>query len=87
MIPNGPAKGVITFSFDEESKKDVYDLGYTLSDGSLITVWTKKFPSDLTPQQVNTLQIGLRVLDASQLGQISVKAEVIAFAKTVIGKL
>ncbi|MDD5226802.1 MAG: hypothetical protein PHV97_06460, partial [Candidatus Omnitrophica bacterium] len=79
---NGNAKGVVTFSFDEESKKDVYDLGYTLSQGSSITVWTKKFPADLTGAQVNTLEFGLRALEASQLSQLSVKAEVIGASNT-----
>ncbi|MFA7255915.1 MAG: hypothetical protein WC133_07495, partial [Candidatus Omnitrophota bacterium] len=82
VINNGSAKGVITFSFDEESKKDVYDLGYTLSDGSSITVWTKKFPADLTATQVNTLEFGLRALEASQLSQLSIKAEVVGSANT-----
>ena len=79
---DGEAKGVITFSFDEESKKDVYDLGYTLSSGSSITVWTKKFPADLTGAQVNTLEFGLRALEASQLNQLSINAEVIGSANT-----
>jgi len=82
VIPNGSAKGVITFSFDEESKKDVFDLGYTLLAGSSITVWTKKFPADLTGAQVNTLEFGLRALEASQLNQLSIKAEVIGAAGT-----
>ncbi|MFA5167631.1 MAG: hypothetical protein WC530_03775 [Candidatus Omnitrophota bacterium] len=79
---NGSAKGVITFSFDEGSKKDVYDFGYTLSEGSSITVWTKKFPADLTGAQVNTLEFGLRTLEASQLTQLLIKAEVIGTANT-----
>ena len=79
---NGSAKGVITFSFDEESKKDVYDLGYTLAQGSSITVWTKKFPADLTGAQVNTLEFGLRALEASQLNELSIKAEVIGTTNT-----
>ena len=72
----GSSKGVITFSFDEESKKDVYDLGYTLVDGSAITVWAKKFPPELAMAQLNTFEIGLRALDPSQLNQISIKAEI-----------
>jgi len=82
VINNGSAKGDITSSFDEESKKDVYDLGYTLSAGSSITVWTKKFPAELTGAQVNTLEFGLRALEASQLNQISIKAEVIGESGT-----
>jgi cyclic beta-1,2-glucan synthetase len=79
---DGSSKGVITFSFDEEAKKDVYDLGYTLAEGSSITVWTKKFPADLTGAQVNTIEFGLRALEASQLGQLSIKAEIIGSTNT-----
>ena len=82
VLNTGSSKGVITFSFDEESKKDVYDLGYTLVDGAPITVWTKKFPSDLTSAQVNTLEIGLRALDAAQLNKISIKLEILGASGT-----
>jgi cyclic beta-1,2-glucan synthetase len=87
VLPTGTSKGVITFSFDEESKKDVYDLGYTLEGGAPITVWTKKFPSDLTAAQVNTLEIGLRALDPSQLNNISIHMEIIGASNTQVLKL
>ncbi|HNX69342.1 MAG TPA: hypothetical protein PKI45_07635 [Candidatus Omnitrophota bacterium] len=76
VSPAGTAKGTVTFSFDEEAKKDVYDLGYTLPAGSSLTVWTKKFPADLVATQVNTIAFGLRALDPAQLNQISLKAEI-----------
>ncbi|MFH0985223.1 MAG: hypothetical protein V1882_06770, partial [Candidatus Omnitrophota bacterium] len=78
----GSAKGDITFSFDEESKKDVFDFGYSLTDGSSLTVWTQKFPADLTGAQVNTLEFGLRALEASQLNQVAVRAEVVGTSGT-----
>ena len=82
VLPAGEAKGTITFSFDEEAKKDVYDLGYTLTPGSSLNVWTKKFPADLTAAQVNTLTIGLRSLDPSQLNQLAIRMEVIGTLNT-----
>jgi cyclic beta-1,2-glucan synthetase len=82
VIHNGTSKGVITFSFDEEAKKDVYDLGYTLADGSSITVWTKKFPADLIGANVNTLEFGLRALEASQLNKLEIKAELVGSSNT-----
>ncbi|HOW88285.1 MAG TPA: hypothetical protein PKV84_06495 [Candidatus Omnitrophota bacterium] len=75
VINTGSSKGVITFSFDEEAKKDVYDLGYTLEDGAAITVWAKKFPAGLASANLNTFEIGLRLLDPEQLNQVSIKAE------------
>lgn len=75
VVTDGQAKGSITFSFDEEVRKDVYDLGYLLPEGGSITVWTKEFPSDLNEAQVNTIQIGLRALSAAQLNRTSIKAE------------
>ena len=82
VLSDGDAKGTITFSFDEEAKKDVYDLDYTLAPGSSIDVWTKKFPADLTAAQVNTLDIGLRSLEPSQLNQIAIRLEVIGTLNT-----
>ncbi len=82
VLNTGASKGVVTFSFDEEAKKDVYDLGYTLVDGAPITIWTKKFPSDLIAAQVNTLGIGLRALDAAQLSEVLIQVEVIGAANT-----
>jgi cyclic beta-1,2-glucan synthetase len=87
VLNNGSAKGVITFSFDEESKKDVYDLGYTLPEGSSMTVWTKKFPADLTGAQVNTLEFGLRALEASQLSRLAIRAELVGSSGTQTMKL
>ena len=84
VLTFGEAKGNITFSFDEEAKKDVYDLGYTLTPGSSLNVWTKKFPADLTAAQVNTLRIGLRSLDPAQLNQIAIRLEVIGAANTQV---
>lgn len=75
VIPTAGAKASITFSFDEEAKKDVYDVGYTLPKGSEIRIWTKKFPAGLTAAQINTLTVGFRALSSAQLGQIAVRAE------------
>jgi len=82
VSPSGSAKGDMTSSFDEESKKDIYDLGYTLPEGSSITVWTKKFPAELTGAQMNTIEFGLRALEASQLTQLSITAEVVGATHT-----
>ena len=75
VTPAGAAKGSVNFSFDEDAKKDVFDLGYTIAQGSSLNVWTRKFPADLTAAQVNTIDIGLRVLDAAQLRKIDIQAE------------
>ncbi len=82
VSPVGAAKSSVNFSFDEEAKRDVLDLGYTLAQGSSLNVRTKKFPSDLTAAQVNTIDIGFRVLDAAQLSKIAVKAEIQGTAGT-----
>ena len=72
----GSAKGTITFSFDEEAKKDVYDVGYSLPQGSELRFWTKKFPAGLTAANINTVVFGFRALNPSQLSRIAVRAEI-----------
>ncbi|MBU9889451.1 MAG: hypothetical protein KTQ49_06255, partial [Candidatus Omnitrophica bacterium] len=76
VLATGAAKGTITFSFDEEAKQDVYDLGYTLPQGSELRIWTRKFPAGLTPDGVNTVAFGFRAVDAVQLGRLNVRAEI-----------
>ncbi len=72
----GTAKGTITFSFDEDAKKDVYDVGYSLPQGSEIRIWTKKFPAGLTAANINTVIVGFRALNPSQLSRLAVRAEI-----------
>lgn len=72
----GEAKGSVTFSFDDEARKDVYDLSYSLTPGASVIVWAHKFPSELTALQLNTIDIGLRAFKPSQLSEIAIKAEI-----------
>lgn len=82
VTATGSAKGTITFSFDEEAKKDVYDLGYTLPQGSELRVWTKKFPAGLTAANFNTVNLGFRAINPAQLGQLSIRTELRGTAGT-----
>lgn len=82
ITTDGIAKGSITVSFDDEARKDIYDLSYTLSRGSSLRVWTRKFPSDVAVTQTNTIELGFRMSQPSQLRQVAVQAEIVGTRHT-----
>ena len=72
----GPAVGDVTSENDDDAKKEVLKFDYSIFNGSIIGLWTKNFPSNLTANAVDAVRIGVKVPDPEQLRQISVKLEI-----------
>src|SRR3989338_6410519 len=72
----GPGQGRISRASDETAMHDVVQFNYALPKSSVIGVWTKSFPRELTTKTVEAIQIRVKVPQAAQTQQISVKVEV-----------
>lgn len=69
------AQGSLMPTFDETSKKDVLELDYSLNKNASARVWVKDFPSALGKDSVNTVKIGVKIPEAGQVNQISIRIE------------
>ncbi len=76
MFNIGPAQGIPTVIFDEAVEKDVVKFDYTAPKGTYVGLWTQGYPTELTPKTVDAVRIGVRVPEAEQLDQVSVKVEI-----------
>ncbi len=72
----GPAEGNLSRTFDESVKKEILKFEYSAPKGTVIGIWTKNFPTELTATQVNTVKIGVMVADPEQAHQITVAIEI-----------
>jgi cyclic beta-1,2-glucan synthetase len=72
----GTARGSVMPTFDEAAGKDILEFDYHLSKGSSIRAWGRNFPLELAGPGINTVKVGLRLLDSVQAKQISIALEV-----------
>ena len=72
----GPAQGTEGRSFDETIEKNVLKFDYSMPKGSVIGVWTQRFPPELGSDAVDAVRIGVRVPNPEQLQQVFVKVEI-----------
>lgn len=76
MFNIGPAVGDVTSEPDEDAKKDVLKFDYSIFNGSIVGVWTKTFPTEINASVVDAVKFAVKVPEAAQLGQVSVKLEI-----------
>src|SRR3989338_3153672 len=71
----GPGQGRISRASDEDVPHDVVQFNYAFPKSSVIGVWSKRFPRELTTQTVEAIQIRVKVPQAAQAKQLAVKVE------------
>ncbi len=72
----GDSQGTVSVEFDEALGKDIWKFDYTVPQGSVVGVWSKSFPAELTSASADAARIGVKVPNASQLAQTAVKVEI-----------
>ena len=72
----GPGQGRISRASDDAVPHDVVQFNYAFPKSSVIGVWSKSFPRDLSRKTVEAIQIRVKVPQTDQTRQISVKVEV-----------
>ncbi len=70
------SKGTVTSTFDEAMGKDVIELDYVLPQKGSVKLWTKDYPETLTGEVINTVKLGIRLLDDAQAKSISTQLEI-----------
>ncbi|MDP3703425.1 MAG: hypothetical protein Q8R78_03470 [Candidatus Omnitrophota bacterium] len=72
----GPGQGRISRASDDTVPHDVVQFNYAFPKSSVIGVWSKSFPRELTTKTVEAIQIRVKVPQATQARQVAVKVEV-----------
>ena len=72
----GPGQGTEKRSFDETIEKNVLKFDYSMPKGSVMGVWTQRFPLELEADAVDAVKIGVKVPNPEQLRQVFVKVEI-----------
>ena len=72
----GESQASVERAFDSGLGKDVLKLDYSVPKGSAAGVWTKGYPAELARDVIDIVSVGVKVADAQQASQISVKLEV-----------
>src|SRR3989338_407102 len=69
----GAGQGRISRASDESVPHDIVQFNYAFPKSSVIGVWSKGFPRELTTKTVEAIHIRVKVPQASQAKQLAVK--------------
>ncbi len=76
VIPSGDAKGNMTATYDEGSRKDVLDASYTLQADSSLVFRAGNFPAGIDKINASAIRAGIHLFKPEQTSQITVLVEI-----------
>lgn len=72
----GSAEGFVSISFEDSLNKNVLQFDYKAPQGTFVGAWTKDYPPEISPANVNAVRIRVKVPQSEQLKQMSVTLEI-----------